>query len=397
VSNRERDPDARFNYDLFVVNARTGQERRLSQTPGVEIGPVWSPDGESIAYTATRREMTTIDSVAEDTHLWLTDRTGGKHHEVSASLDRRVTSPHWSNDGQSLFFLAGDHGKQLIFRVRRDGSQVSTLFDQAVQIGSLTMAASQLAFTITRATVPTEIGTLGDQGGEVRPLTRINEEFTREWDLGQPETLRYWSFDATPVEGWLLRPSGFERQKRFPCILSIHGGPHGMFGYGFNFAHQLFASQGYAVLYLNPRGSSGYGQKFSDGCVGNWGGSDYRDLMAGVEHAIAQFPWIDAKRLGVTGGSYGGFMTNWIVTQTPRFRAALPVASLSNLISFYATSLYQDLIHAEFNGFPWDNFDLLWRYSPLRYVKNAETPMLFIHGEADNEVHIMLPRNCTPR
>jgi dipeptidyl aminopeptidase/acylaminoacyl peptidase len=139
---------------------------------------------------------------------------------------------------------------------------------------------------------------------------------------------------------------------------------------------------------LNPRGSSGYGQKFSDGTLNEWGGGDYRDLMAGVDEALKRYPWIDPNRLGVTGGSYGGFMTNWIITQTPRFKAAVSAASVSNLISFYSTSVYQDLIHAEFGGFPWDNYDLLWQWSPLRYAKQAQTPTMFLHGESDNDVHI---------
>jgi dipeptidyl aminopeptidase/acylaminoacyl peptidase len=190
------------------------------------------------------------------------------------------------------------------------------------------------------------------------------------------------------IEGWLMRPTGFQADKKYPMILTIHGGPHGMYGYGFNHTNQLYASRGYAVLYLNPRGSSGYGQKFSDGCVNNWGGGDYQDLMKGVDHVLAENKWIDGNRLGVMGGSYGGFMTNWVITQTTRFKSAVAIASLSNLISFYGTSLYQDLVHVEFNGFPWDNYDLLWKYSPMRYVKNVTTPTLFIHGELDNDVHI---------
>ena len=145
---------------------------------------------------------------------------------------------------------------------------------------------------------------------------------------------------------------------------------------------------GMAVVHPNVRGSNGYGQKFSDGTLNEWGGGDYRDLMAGVDDALKRYAWIDADRLGVTGGSYGGFMTNWIITQTPRFKAAVSVASVSNLISFYSTSLYQDLIHAEFGSFPWDNYDQLWRWSPLRYARAAQTPTMFIHGESDNDVHI---------
>ena len=180
--------------------------------------------------------------------------------------------------------------------------------------------------------------------------------------------------------------------EKYPVILSIHGGPHGMHGYAFNPTVQALAAHGYAVLLINPRGSSGYGQKFADGCVNDWGGGDYRDLMKGVDEALARFPFLDKDRMGVMGGSYGGYMTNWVITQTDRFKAAVASASLSNLISFYSTSLYQDLIHAEFNGHPWENggnnYDLLWERSPLKHIKKAKTPLLLLHGEQDNDVHI---------
>jgi dipeptidyl aminopeptidase/acylaminoacyl peptidase len=159
-------------------------------------------------------------------------------------------------------------------------------------------------------------------------------------------------------------------------------------GYSFNATVQALAAKGYGVLLINPRGSSGYGQKFSDGCVNDWGGGDYRDLMRGVDVALEKFPFLDKDRMGVMGGSYGGYMTNWIVTQTDRFKAAIASASLSNLISFYSTSLYQDLIHAEFGGLPWDNYDKLWERSPIKHIKNVKTPTMLVHGEADNDVHI---------
>lgn len=219
-------------------------------------------------------------------------------------------------------------------------------------------------------------------------MTAHNDALVRSLRLVPPEEINYASFDGTQIQGWLMKPPGCSSERKCPLILSVHGGPHGMYGWSFNAAFQVYAARGYAVLYLNPRGSSGYGQKFSDGTINEWGGGDYRDLMAGVDDALRKNPWIDANRMGVTGGSYGGFMTNWIITQTPRFRGAVASASVSNLISFYATSLYQDLIHAEFGGFPWDNYELLWQWSPLRYVRQVQTPTLFIHGENDNDVHI---------
>ena len=156
---------------------------------------------------------------------------------------------------------------------------------------------------------------------------------------------------------------------------------------------QVYAARGYGVLAINPRGSAGYGQRFSDGSLKNWGGADYEDLMAGVDHVLKTRTDVDADRLGVTGRSYGGFMTNWVITQTDRFKAAVAVASVANLISFYGTSLYQDLIHAEFDGHPWDgnNFELLWKWSPLAHVRNVKTPTLFVHGEQDNDVHVTEP------
>jgi len=152
-----------------------------------------------------------------------------------------------------------------------------------------------------------------------------------------------------------------------------------MYGYNFDLTYQVEASRGYGVLYINPRGSAGYGQVFSDGCVNDWGGGDFKDLMIGLDYAIAHNSWIDSERLAITGLSYGGYITNWAITQTPRFKAAVAAGSLSNLIAFYGTSLYQDLMHTEFNGMPWDgdNYELLWKHSPLAFVKNVKTPTLF--------------------
>jgi dipeptidyl aminopeptidase/acylaminoacyl peptidase len=245
------------------------------------------------------------------------------------------------------------------------------------------------SFTLSDALHPAEVWAAAFGRPEsMRRVSGHNDALTRSFDLVQPESLSYRSFDGTRVGGWLMKPVGWRADRKYPLILSIHGGPHGMSGWAFSSTFQVYAARGYAVLYLNPRGSSGYGQKFSDGTLNEWGGGDYKDLMAGVDEALRKYPWIDQNRMGVTGGSYGGFMTNWIITQTPRFQAAVSSASVSNLISFYSTSLYQDLIHAEFGGFPWDNYDLLWQWSPLRYVKQAQTPTLFIHGEQDNDVHI---------
>jgi dipeptidyl aminopeptidase/acylaminoacyl peptidase len=413
LSNHETDPDANNNSDIFTVDL-TGQVRQITQTRGCEEEPVWSPDGESIAYTATKRDITTIDSVAEDSHVWIVDASGDNRRELTAEQDRRARQPRWL-DNRNILFLAGDQGQTLLYRVGTERGRVRLALDgpyyavrgesdaypklplEPFQISSYSVRSGTsplIALTLSDAVHPSEVWLAGvpivpTARAPFARLTSHNSSFLRStYALARPEELRLRNSDGTRIQGWLLKPADFRENHKYPMILSIHGGPHGMSGWAFNASLQVYAARGYAVLFLNPRGSSGYGQKFSDGTLNEWGGGDYKDLMAGVDEALRKYPWIDQNRLGVTGGSYGGFMTNWIITQTPRFKAAVSVASVSNLISFYSTSLYQDLIHAEFGGFPWDNYDLLWQWSPLRYVKQAQTPTLFIHGERDNDVHI---------
>ncbi|HZE68054.1 MAG TPA: S9 family peptidase [Pyrinomonadaceae bacterium] len=427
LSNHDEDPDANNNSDIFTVNLG-GQMRQLTNTKGCEYEPAWSPDGRWLAYTASKRDVTTIDSVAEDAHVWIIAAAGGSGRELSEEQDRRARDPQWSPDSRSVLYVAGDRGVTSIFRVSVNGGKIDRFvaayvdglpigsFDserpgfrstaprslRAFVVGSFSVAqrttsvvdrgsvrtVSALALTLSDALHPAELWFGWDAMSPLQRLSAHNDSVVAGSRLSEPEELSFKSFDGTPIQAWIIKPTGFREDQRYPMILSVHGGPHGMFGWGFNQAFQVYAARGYAVLYINPRGSSGYGQKFSDGTLNEWGGGDYRDLMRGVDEALRKYSWIDSGRLGVTGGSYGGFMTNWIITQTPRFKAAVAVASVSNLISFYSTSLYQDLVHAEFGGFPWDNYDLLWQWSPLRYIKQAETPTLFIHGEQDNDVHI---------
>src|SRR5215472_1482424 len=389
LSNRSSDPDRKFHYDIYILDPRTGNERKLSNATGVAFSPVWAPDGNSIAYLATIRNLTTIDSIAEDTHVWFIGRDG-LQKQVSTKLDRRASLPQWASDSKSIYFLSQNEGETDIFQAFVNDDPPREILHGQAAIRSFSAAGSKLVFVRTDDLDPIELWVSTADGSTPHRISSFNTELAAAWRLSTPNSFWFKSFDGIRVQAWLLPPLDRVPDRKYPLILTVHGGPHGMYGYGFDITNQAEAARGYAVLYMNPRGSSGYGQAFSDGCVNDWGGADYKDLMAGLDEAILRNPWIDRDRIGITGMSYGGYMTNWAITQTQRFKVAVAAGSLSNLISFYGTSLYQDLIHAEFEGMPWDsnNYQKLWSRSPLAHVENVSTPTMFIHGEEDNDVPI---------
>jgi dipeptidyl aminopeptidase/acylaminoacyl peptidase len=441
VSNHEPDPDRVNNTDLFTVNVNTFAIRQLTKTKGCEWQPAFSPDGDSIAFLATRREITTIDSVAEDSHAFIISTAGGEAREASEGVDRRVSSVKWGRKPDLLYFAVADEGKTCVYEyiTSKPGNRASKILESFSQITSLSFSKESNIWSAEVSSSPLSPSevyvnslppSFTDHSSPKKreSVSKANETLLANLRLSEMREFHF-NNEGVEAQGWVVPPmdstarlegelkrlqqtfgdqnprvmalrNQIEELKKHnpnekhPVILSIHGGPHGMHGYSFNPTVQALTAHGYAVLLINPRGSSGYGQKFADGCVNDWGGGDYRDLMKGVDEALARFPFLDKDRMGVMGGSYGGYMTNWIVTQTDRFKAAVASASLSNLISFYSTSLYQDLIHAEFNGLPWergtggDNYEMLWERSPLKHIKKAKTPLLLIHGEQDNDVHI---------
>lgn len=399
VSNHEPDPDRVNNSDLFTVNVNNFTIRQLTKTKGCEWQPAFSPDGSKIAYLGTKRVVTTIDSVAEDAHVYDIPAQGGESRELNHAHRGRAYGVKWPLGNNGVLFTAAEIGSILIYRPTPEGWGATINDPTEVQITNFSSASNgKIVMTLNSPQHPSEVylhnGPISGGiavAGLSKHLTSHNATLLAEVEFSTPQGFKFNS-ERFEIQAWFYPPLNLNKNKKYPVILNIHGGPHGMHGYSFNPTLQALAAQGYAVLLINPRGSSGYGQKFADGCVNDWGGGDYRDLMKGVDVALEKFPFLDKDRMGVMGGSYGGYMTNWVVTQTDRFKAAVTSASLSNLISFYSTSLYQDLIHAEFSGpsgnMPWDNFDLLWERSPLKHIKKAKTPLLLLHGEQDNDVHI---------
>jgi dipeptidyl aminopeptidase/acylaminoacyl peptidase len=309
------------NDDLWIVDVPSGQLRRLTNTPGSEVRPVWSPDGNWITYLATTRPWASYDSMAEDYHVWVIPAAGGSPRELNGTLDRRTLSALWSPNSRSVVFTAESEGRVLPYRVAVDGGPSTPLFTADVSVSQPTMSVDgRLAFAMQSAVKPAESVVLDAGASAPRVISHVNDAVLASLTVREPETLWFTTTENTRVQGWLITPAG---DARAPLLLSIHGGPHGAFGFRFTPEYQMYVSRGYAVLYINPRGSTAYGQRFSDACIGNWGGVDYTDLMMGVDYVLSTKRPIDPDRMFVTGGSYGGFMTNWIVTHTGRFRAAV--------------------------------------------------------------------------
>lgn len=390
ISNRSGDPDNNQFCDLWKVRLKTKEVTRLTDDLGTAFQPRWSPDGKFIAYLATTSTVSTNDSQSDDTHLYLVPATGGLSHCLTKPLDRRIENIQWHPKDNCIYFTAGNHGATALYRVIILSGKIETVIGGKCHILEYSISAEggKIAYLSTNIMHPPEIFLLQRNQQDIIKITNQNEDLVNKRSLQDAEEFWFKSFDETSVQGWIMKPAIFNTHQTYPLILVIHGGPHNMFGYEFEERLQILSAHGYAVLFINPRGSSGYGQTFSNGNVLNWGGGDYKDLMAGVDFVIDKYKWIDKDRLGVTGQSYGGFMANWIITQTNRFKAAVVDGGISNLISFSGTSLYHSLMESEFNGNVYDNFQLLWQWSPLRNVKNVTTPTLFLHGELDNEVPV---------
>jgi dipeptidyl aminopeptidase/acylaminoacyl peptidase len=395
VSNREPDPDRFFNYDVFTVGVADGTVTRLTQTKSAEYRPVWSPDGKQIAYLATTRPLTSSETTMEDTHVWVMNADGGNRHEVRQSIDNRQGAPRWSSDGSALYFTVQERGDTHLWMIPAIGGKPSPVVAEAGSVGSWSIApranATVLAYALSTPTAPSELFLRGGSDAPAQ-LTTLNAPLLANRTLGATEAFTFRSFDGTPIEAFITKPAGLESgpASKHPLIVMMHGGPHGQQGPEFNSKAQVYAAHGWASLMVNYRGSTGYGQKLTDAIFGDQDGGEAKDVLAGVDAALKAYPWIDGTRLGLEGGSYGGQLTNWIITQTDRFKAAIPSAGISNLVTQNYLSYYHDYLAVEYGAFPHQKgvIDKLWERSPIRYANNVKTPTMFVHGENDNDVPI---------
>ena len=406
ANTHQRDEYTYERADLFIADLGGGL-RRLTDDGFDHDSPAWTPDGKAlvvrrqqglsavIAAKQSRGAPVDLYRIPADAVLNQTTRW----QNLTASWDLIPTEPEVSATGGHVRFTAEVGGDRHLFRVPIGGGAIEQLTTGARRLNGFTISANdaRMAYAATDPTHPSEVfvaaldASCADRATRCeRRVSNVTDAFLRTVRLQPPRRVLYASKDGTKVEGWLLLPSEARAGARHPLILNIHGGPHGAYGNSFDFQMQLLAANEYAVLYTNPRGSTGYGEDFLWATWGGgWGIKDFEDVMAGVDHVLANYP-IDPKRLGVTGYSYGGFLTDWTITQTSRFAAAVAGAGISNWVSDYGTADIPRTKESEFFGAPWEKqgYELLWRQSPIAYAGNVTTPTMFIHGEADLRVPI---------
>ncbi|HUU26803.1 MAG TPA: S9 family peptidase [archaeon] len=375
--------------DISIVDLKTGEIKPLARTGASENSPVYSPDGSSIAYLA-----------GDDPSTWgftadvcIVDVSGGKLRRLAQTFDRQPNLVGWSADSRKIYFTETRGTVTRLSALPISGGPPEDIDRGGHVMSGLNLDASrkQVGFTAQSAVNPSEayISRL-DRFAPLR-VSRANSDIP-ELPLGRSEVIRWKSSDGLEIEGLLTYPAGYQAGKKYPLLLIIHGGPTGVFTQGFiaspsPYPIAAFADQGYSILRCNIRGSSGYGKEFRYANYGDWGGMDYRDLMAGVDYLIGT-GLADPERLGVMGWSYGGYMTSWIITQTSRFKAASIGAPVTNLMSFTGTTDITGFIPDYFNGEFWDRFQAYRDHSAMFNIKGVSTPALILHGEKDVRVPI---------
>ncbi|MCB8921303.1 MAG: S9 family peptidase [Ardenticatenaceae bacterium] len=409
VSNRHERSDLEVDAtELYLIPAAGGEMQQVAAPYGRKFAPSFSPDGRTISYLGRKQtgkwfqnaQICVVGVDGSDARMITADRDIHFSSVTNGDLGGSppLARPQWSSDGRTLYAMSSVHGNQPLQAVSvADGSVTAVLAvnsnqssvtsdQQPTVIGPFSFSADQskMAFWGGSMADPGQIWLHDFASGETRPLTTFNADLFAELELGDISEVTFASKDGTELQGWVLTPPGFDASQQYPSILEIHGGPQTQ--YGRLFMHELhyLSANDYVVYWSNPRGSQGYGEAFAGAIYGKWGTIDYDDVMAWADYAAAQ-PFIDTERMGVTGGSYGGYMTVLIIGKTHRFKAAVAQRAVSNVISFYGSSDLnwgtENLMGAE--APPWDALDAYWDMSPMKYIGNAKTPTLLIHSEQD--------------
>ena len=376
------------NADLFIVPVIGGEAKRITTQPGFDGNPVYSPDGKYIAYHA----QLTAGYEADRWRVMLYDRQNGKNENLSESFDRSADELAWSPDSKTIYFTAENETQKPVYAMAaRAGAEpkkiIADTYNTAI---SFSADGKTLIFERTSLTLPAEVFAASSDGSNVRQLTHQNDSILAGLEMNAPETFWFDGAEATKVQAMLIRPPKFDPTKKYPLLVLLHGGPQTMWGnsWGYRWNAQVFSAAGYVTLMINRRGSTGYGQKFTDEITNDWGGKPYVDVMNGVDYTLKKYPFVDGSRMAAAGGSYGGYVADWIATHTGRFKAIISHASVYDKVAMYATEELWFEEH-DMQGTPWSNPESYKKWAPVTYAGELgkfKTPTLVIAGERDYRV-----------
>ena len=384
--NSDKDEARSTNGDVWVAPTSGGEPKRISINPAWDGSPRYSPDGRWIAY----RAMARAGFEADQTRLWLHERATGQTRELTAKFDNNVGDFLWAPDSKKIYFASDVDGASAIHQVTvPDGAVTAVVKGGTNDSPRITADGKTLVFLRQHINQPNEVFRAAVTTGEANQLSHINDARLAELEMNPGESFYVTGAEGAKVQSWLIKPPGFDPAKKYPVVVLIHGGPQGTFGDDFHYRWnaELFAAPGYVVVMPNPRGSPGWGQKFVDEISGDWGGRVYTDIMNVVDH-VETLPFVDKSRMCAGGGSYGGYMANWILGHSTRFQCLISHAGVYNLISEYGATEELWFPEWEFRGTPWTNKEMYEKWSPSNFVANFKTPTLVIHGQLDYRVPV---------
>jgi dipeptidyl aminopeptidase/acylaminoacyl peptidase len=378
-------PELSTNSDLFTVPIAGGEAKRITTRKGADTSPKYSPDGKWIAWRSQARPGYESDLW----ELWVMNRATGQSQRLVPQYQNWLEYLTWSPDSKSLFVTGDEKSKVVIYEVDLNSNMTKIYGEGSSDAIAVSKDGKAIYFDRSTLTRPNDIFALSRGDNTARQLTHENDALLRNVAMGETGDIWYAGAGGTQVQALLIKPPNFDATKKYPAIVLIHGGPQGAWhdSWSYRWNPQMFAARGYVVLAPNPRGSSGYGQKFTEEISGDWGGKAYTDIMNGVDKLVAM-PFVDGTRVGAAGASYGGYMIDWILGHTDRFKALVSHDGVYNLPAMYGTTEELWFPEWEFGGNPWDNPEQYVKWSPSNYVKNFKTPTLVVHGELDFRVPV---------
>ncbi len=382
----EKNPELSTNADLFIVPLAGGEARRITTRRGADTSPKYSPDGRWIAWRSQARAGYESDLW----ELWLYDRSSGATRRLAPQFDNWIEAYSWAPDSRSIVFTAPEKSNVPMYEITINGGAPQQIWTgMSADAPAIARDGRTIFFTASSLARPTDIYSLSRNARQAVQLTHDNDALLSTLAMTPATDIWYAGGGGTRVQALVVRPPNFDASKKYPAVVLIHGGPQGAWNnaWSYRWNPQMYAARGYVVLMPNPRGSSGYGQRFVEEISGDWGGKVVADIMNGVDQLVAM-PFVDGARLGAAGASYGGYMVDWLLGHTDRFKALVSHAGVYNLESMYGVTEELWFPEWEFRGNPWDNPELYEKWSPHRFVKNFKTPTLVSHGELDFRVPI---------